>query len=317
MEEHRSIQIVSVNVSEKKGTVKIPVTEAMLSETGISEDAHSGSWHRQVSLLSVETIGDFSARFGRTVNPGEFAENITTKGIDLRDVALLDRFVIGDAELEVSQIGKTCHGETCAIFREVGACVMPGEGIFCRVIRGGRIKPGDAVRYLPQKLRFMVITLSDRASGGLISDRSGPEIQDMLERSFSQSRWRTEYERRILPDDALVLKSAVEQACSEHIDFIFTTGGTGIGPRDITPETLEPMFDRKLPGLMEHIRLKYGADNPKALLSRSTAGMIGGTLVYALPGSVRAVREYMEEILKTIEHSIYMLHGIDIHDNPL
>ncbi len=316
MEKHRSIQVVSVNISEKKGTGKTPVSEVVLTETGIPEDAHSGHWHRQVSILSIERIEDFSARFGRTVHSGEFAENMTTSGIDLREIALLDRFAIGDAELEVTQIGKVCHGDTCAIFREVGVCVMPSEGIFCRVIRGGRIKPGDTIQHLPNTLRFLIITLSDRASSGLISDRSGPEILDILERHFSQSRWRTVYERLMLPDNAESLEAAVERACADGVDGIFTTGGTGIGPRDITPDVLEPMFDRKLPGVMEYIRSKYGADNPKALLSRSTAGMIGGVLVYALPGSVRSVREYMEEILKSLEHGIYMIHGIDIHDQP-
>ncbi|MHB9027451.1 MAG: molybdenum cofactor synthesis domain-containing protein [Candidatus Latescibacterota bacterium] len=314
MKRTQPISIVSVNISEKKGTVKTPVSEVVLTETGIPEDAHSGGWHRQVSILSIEQIDDFSTRFGRTVRPGEFAENITTSGIDLREVALLDRFVIGDAELEVTQIGKECHGDACAIFREVGACVMPNEGIFSRVIRGGRVKPGDVACHFPKMLRFAIITLSDRASKGQSDDRSGPEIQEILERRFSQNRWRTAYKRLVLPDDAPALKSAVEQACSEGVDFIFTTGGTGIGPRDITPDVLEPMFDRKLPGVMEHIRLKYGADNPKALLSRSTAGMIGGVLVYALPGSVRAVREYMEEIQKTLEHCLYMIHGIDVHE---
>ncbi len=314
MKKNQPITVVSVNISENKGTVKTPIPEIIITETGVSGDAHAGGWHRQVSILSIECIREFSSQFNRKISPGEFAENISTSGVDLRDVALLDRFSIGDAELEVTQIGKVCHGDACAIFREVGACVMPQEGLFCRVIRGGRVKPDDAVRHTPKKLRFVIITLSDRASRGFAADRSGPGMQEILEDHFGRGRWRTSFERLVLPDDASALKSTVERACSEGVDFIFTTGGTGIGPRDITPDVLEPMFDRKLPGVMEHIRLKYGADNPKALLSRSAAGIIGKTLIYALPGSVRAVREYMEEILRTLEHCIYMLHGIDIHE---
>ena len=94
---------------------------------------------------------------------------------------------------------------------------------------------------------------------------------------------------------------------------MITTGGTGIGPKDFTPDVIRPMLDKEIPGLMDHIRLKYGAEKPNALISRSIAGVMGNTLVFALPGSVKAVNEYMEEILKSFWHMIYMLHGIDSH----
>ena len=97
------------------------------------------------------------------------------------------------------------------------------------------------------------------------------------------------------------------------MDAVFTTGGTGIGPRDITPDVIETMADRLIPGIMEHIRIQFGAEKPNALLSRSIAAVMGQTLVYALPGSVRAVSEYMGEILKTFEHALLMIHGIDAH----
>jgi molybdenum cofactor synthesis domain-containing protein len=97
------------------------------------------------------------------------------------------------------------------------------------------------------------------------------------------------------------------------MDLIITTGGTGIGPRDITPDVVRPLLTREIPGVMEHIRVKYGMENPKALLSRAVAGAAGKTLVYTLPGSVKAVHEYMTEIIKTLEHTFYMLYGIDVH----
>ena len=93
----------------------------------------------------------------------------------------------------------------------------------------------------------------------------------------------------------------------------FTTGGTGIGERDITVETVSGLLDKQLPGIMELIRVKYGMENPNALLSRGVAGVMGKTLVYTLPGSVRAVTEYLREITKTMDHSLFMLHGIDKH----
>jgi molybdenum cofactor synthesis domain-containing protein len=96
-------------------------------------------------------------------------------------------------------------------------------------------------------------------------------------------------------------------------DFIFTTGGTGIGGRDITVETVSGLLDKQIPGIMELIRVKYGMDKPNALLSRGVAGTMGKTMVYTLPGSVKAVTEYMKEITKTMDHALFMLHGIDQH----
>ena len=113
-------RVVSVNVSAEKGTVKHPVQEILVTERGVDGDAHAGPWHRQVSILSQESIERFSENTGRKVQPGEFAENITVSGIETSDVGLMDKFRIGPVELEVAQIGKKCHGTDCAIFREVG-----------------------------------------------------------------------------------------------------------------------------------------------------------------------------------------------------
>ncbi len=96
----------------------------------------------------------------------------------------------------------------------------------------------------------------------------------------------------------------------DEYDFIFTTGGTGIGPRDITPDVIRPLLDREIPGIMDHIRIKYGTALPQALLSRSVAGVIAKTQVYALPGSPKAVEEYLAEILKILIHATLMVHGL-------
>ena len=148
--DNKQIEIISVNISEKKGTIKKPVGEIVLDENGIKNDAHAAPWHRQISLLGVESFEKFEIVAGRKVNYGEFAENITTKGIELYKTHPLDRFTIEDIELEVTQIGKKCHGDSCAIYREVGSCVMPKEGIFCRVIKPGTIKPEQAMTYIPK-----------------------------------------------------------------------------------------------------------------------------------------------------------------------
>ena len=308
-----NIKILSVNTSEKKGTVKKPVDSIQLTEIGVVGDAHSGKWHRQVSLLAAESIAKFSEEAGRTIKYGEFAENITTEGLLLHECRPLDRFVNGKIELEVTQIGKKCHGDNCSIFREVGNCVMPKEGIFARVVREGELKEGDEFQYLPKILNVLVITLSDRASAGEYADKSGPQIKLLTELFFGKLKRQTLVVNHLIPDDAEQLTQKVKEAILGGADVIFTTGGTGIGLRDITPETIRPLLDKEIPGIMELIRVKYGMEKPAALLSRGIAGVSGKTLIYCLPGSVKAVTEYCNEILPTIEHSLYMIAGIDNH----
>ena len=307
------IKIVSVNISEKKGTIKLPVPVIELTELGVSGDAHSGDWHRQVSLLAEESILKFSTLAGRAINHGEFAENITTHGLELVRTHPLDRLLIGEAELEITQIGKECHGTSCAIFKEVGNCVMPKEGIFARVIKPGKIEPGDEMFYLPHVFKTLVITLSDRASRGEYTDRSGPEIENKLTSFFENQGFKYAFDKILIPDDATTLSGLLEEACESGVDFVFTTGGTGIGPRDITPDVVKPYLDKEIPGIMELIRYKYGSVKPNALLSRGIAGVMRQTMVYTLPGSVKAVDEYLSEIIPTLRHSIFMLHNLDAH----
>lgn len=307
------IKVLSVNTSVKKGTVKKPVDAIQLTEIGVVGDAHSGKWTRQVSLLATESIARFSEEAGRNIQFGEFAENITTEGLLLHECRPLDRFRNKEIELEVTQIGKKCHGDNCSIFREVGNCVMPKEGIFARVIRNGNLKAGDELAYLPKIVNVHIITLSDRASAGEYADKSGPQIKTLAETFFSGIKRQTAVTNHLIPDDPEQLIALIKGAISEEIDVLFTTGGTGIGPRDFTPETVRPLLDKEIPGIMELIRVKYGMEKPAALLSRGIAGVSGKTLIYCLPGSVKAVTEYCNEILPTIEHSMYMLGGIDSH----
>ena len=308
-----SITVVSVNISEKKGTIKVPVPKIELNELGVASDAHAGYWHRQVSLLADESVQRFTHAAGRKINYGEFAENITTKGLELVNTHPLDRLTIGDVELEITQIGKECHGTSCAIFKEVGNCVMPKEGIFARVLKNGTVKAGDKVTYTPRVYKVLIITLSDRASRGEYSDRSGPKIEQLLSGFFENSKWGYSIDRKLIPDDKVALKALLEEAKQAQTDIVITTGGTGIGPRDITPDVVKSLLDKEIPGIMEMIRFKYGSLKPNALLSRAVAGVMNQTLVYTLPGSVKAVEEYMTEITPTLKHSIYMLHNLDAH----
>ena len=135
---NREFSLLSINVSERVGEQKKPVERAVLREGhGIVGDAHAGSWHRQVSLLAVEDIDTMRGR-GIELGFGDFAENMTTRGIDLGSLPVGARLRIGDALLEITQVGKECHQE-CAIYAAVGDCVMPRKGVFARVIHGGEV----------------------------------------------------------------------------------------------------------------------------------------------------------------------------------
>jgi len=137
-------KVVAVCISENKGERKKPVAAVELRENhGIVGDGHAGDWHRQVSLLAQESIDKMRA-MGLDVNAGDFAENITTTGIDLVSLPIGTRLQVGQALMEVTQIGKECHTR-CAIYYQAGDCVMPKEGIFARVITGGQVRPGDEI----------------------------------------------------------------------------------------------------------------------------------------------------------------------------
>lgn len=308
-----SASVLSTNVSPRKGTRKQPVPSIDIDDQGVVADAHRGGGLRQVSLLSREIIDEFSGSSGKTFQWGDFAENITTTGLNLRDVAIPDRLRIGEAEMEVAQVGKECHGSGCAIFNEVGACIMPADGIFCRVIRAGTVRPGDIITHVKVPLLLKVITLSDRASRGEYDDLSGAAITRSLETLMNGRRYRASISRALIPDEAERLKEEVIGACSAGAAAIFTTGGTGVGPRDITPDVLLPLLDKQIPGPMEYVRMKHADRNPAVLLSRSIAGLRGRTLVFAMPGSPRAVAEYMEVICSVLLHALQMVQGVDTH----
>lgn len=138
------IKIVSLNISKKKGIPKTRVNSVRLIEGwGIEGDVHAGEWHRQLSLLSIESI-EKMRKLGLNVRPGAFAENITIEGIDLLSLNVGSRLFIGDSIIEITQIGKECHSK-CAIYYKAGDCVMPREGVFAKVVKGGMIKVNDEV----------------------------------------------------------------------------------------------------------------------------------------------------------------------------
>jgi MOSC domain-containing protein YiiM len=141
-------KVLDINISEKKGVIKKPIGEGVFIEDfGLEKDAHAGKWHRQVSLLGIESFRKMEELGVKGLEHGMFAENITTEGIILYELPIGTRLRIGETIQEVTQIGKECH-TGCAIAKQVGKCIMPKEGIFTKVIKGGTVKSGDTIEVL-------------------------------------------------------------------------------------------------------------------------------------------------------------------------
>ncbi len=141
--------VLSINISPKKGTEKKPVESVEVTDQGMVEDAHSGNWHRQISLLDNESIRQFAENTGLEISPGDFGENITTEGIDITLLTPGSHLRGSDSLLlEVTQVGKECHGDDCTIFSKVGKCIMPVRGVFCRVLEPGHLHRGDILELL-------------------------------------------------------------------------------------------------------------------------------------------------------------------------
>jgi len=295
-------EIIAVCTSPEKGQRKTNIGESvMIKGQGLKKDAHAGFAHRQVSLLAEESIAKMIA-VGLDVGPGDFAENLTTRGIDLVNLPIGTRLKIGgEPVLRVTQIGKECHNR-CAIYYQAGDCVMPKEGIFAEVLTGGNIKVGDRLS-VRHSYKFGVITASDKGSHGEREDLSGPAVTDLL-LPFGDV-----IDNIIVPDDKDLLANAMRDMAGQDIDAIFTTGGTGLSPRDVTPEATLEVIDRLVPGIPEAIRRETAAVTAKAMLSRGLAGITGNTLIINLPGSPKAVSECLAVINPVLEHALETLTG--------
>lgn len=301
-------EIKAICISERRGTAKHPVETARLLEGyGIEGDAHGGNWHRQVSLLGLEKIEDFRKR-GAEVEFGAFGENIVAEGIDFRRLPVGSWIGMGEAVLELTQIGKECHTH-CAIYHSVGDCIMPREGVFARVLKGGIIRVGDRVEVLERETPFpwqaAVITLSDKGAAGERKDESGPAIAARLRENGYEV-----VETILLADDRERLENTlIRLADQRQLDLILTTGGTGFSPRDITPEATLAVAHRQAPGIAEAIRAASMNITPRAMLGRGVSVIRGKTLIINLPGSPKACQESMDVFLDTIPHAMGLLRG--------
>ena len=294
--------VIATCISEIKGVQKRNVHRVTLIENhGIEGDAHAGNWHRQVSLLSWDKIEAFRQR-GAVVEDGAFGENLVVEGIDFKTLPIGTRFTCGEVVLEMTQIGKECH-HGCAIFQQMGDCIMPREGVFAKVLHGGVIQEGDEleVSYIP--FRVAVITSSDAGSRGEREDKSAPVIEQMVkEAGFSV------VSKVLLPDEQQQLADTMREICDQNqADLILTTGGTGFSPRDVMPEATMSITERQVPGIPEAMRYYSLQITGRAMLSRAQAGIRKQTLIVNLPGSPKAVEECLGYILPHLTHGLEIL----------
>lgn len=299
-------------ISESKGTVKRSVNRAVLIDNyGLENDAHAGDWHRQVSLLDDADI-DTMRNKGLQLEPGAFGENLIIKGMDLGKYGIGTKLGIGEAELEITQIGKVCHTR-CAIYFETGDCIMPRSGLFARVNRGGAIKSGLNVEVLTEVSRriiqTVVLTVSDTCSTGDAIDTAGPAISDMIESNLeARVSW-----HGVVADNSKEIIDILKDFSERGFDLIITVGGTGCARRDITPEATRQVIEKEVPGLAEAMRISSMKITPHAMLQRGICGILISTLIINLPGSKKAATENLRVILSAIPHTIELLRGNTTH----
>lgn len=301
-----------VCVSEVKGTPKRAVNRAVvLADHGIEGDVHAGSWHRQISLLDEADVETMRAQ-GLDLEPGAFGENLLVAGLDLSVLGIGSVVEIGAVAVEVTQRGKTCHSR-CAIYEAAGDCIMPRSGLFARVLRGGAITAGLPVRVdrlIPfETTQAAVLTVSDRCARGEALDTAGPAVARRVEEELgARVGW-----TGIVPDDTEAITDRLRDLGDRGLDLLLTAGGTGCGPRDVTPEATRSLLDREVPGLAEAMRIASSAVTPHAWLQRGVSGIYRRSLIVNLPGSAKAAVENLEAILHAIPHAIRLLRGDTAH----
>ena len=299
-------KINAICISSRRGTAKKSVDSAQfVTEFGISDDAHAGDWHRQISFLGQAEVDEFKAR-GADIEPGAFGENILAEGFTFKNLPLGTRLRSGDVFFEITQIGKECHSH-CEIYHQVGDCIMPREGVFARVLHGGKISVGDDLELATEKIPLdaAIITMSDRSFYGLRDeDISGDKCEEILTAAGYKI-----FHRTILPDLKKFLVDKLIELSDSGVGLILTTGGTGFSVRDITPEATLEVCTRLAPGIPEAMRNLSMQKTPRTMLSRAVAGIRKRSLIVNLPGSPKAVDECLNFVLPELKHGIEILRG--------
>lgn len=299
-------------ISDRKGIVKTAVDGVTLRENrGVEGDAHAGDWHRQVSLLDEADIDTMRAK-GIDLAPGAFGENIVVGELDLNSLGIGTRLRLGEAAIEITQIGKVCHSR-CAIYYRTGDCIMPRAGVFARVLAGGSVKAGDAVgiehEVSRDTMQAAVVTVSDRCAAGEMKDTAGPAVAEMLSKELSAHiAW-----TGVVPDDVERIVEALKDIADRSVHLIVTVGGTGCSPRDVTPEATRTVISREVPGMAEAMRAASMKITRRAMLQRGICGVRGSTLIVNMPGSEKGATENLAVILPAIPHALRQIRGETDH----
>ena len=304
-------KVLAVCTSEQKGVVKSPRDFVDVKKAwGIVDDAHAGNWHRQVSLLAKEDSDLMQKINGEDYAPGAFAENILTEGIGLTSLPVGSILDVGDGvRLEISQKGKTCH-DGCEIKKKTGDCIMPRCGIFTKVLEGGRIKPGDEIKIV-STYRFAVVVVSTSCFENKRVDTAGDEVIKILKIYKFNPMYKT-----IVPDDKTAIKKELLSLSSNRTNpchIIFTVGGTGLSPDDVTPDATEDIIEKRVPGIPELMREGGSKKTLRSYLSRATAGIRSNSLIINLPGSLNGASESVATIMPILSHALRMMSGDHYH----
>lgn len=298
-------KILAICVSEKRGTKKKFVENAIFhTDFGILGDAHAGNWHRQVSFLGKNAIDEFKNR-GAKINFGDFGENIVAEDFDFKNLPIGTRLKSGEVIFEITQIGKKCHSH-CEIFHQVGDCIMPREGIFAKVLHGGKIFVGDDLEIFTEKIPLDAAIIIASDSRNEKTDKSGEKIFEIL----TSNNYKI-FEKIILPDDKKILSEKMIEFANFGVGLILTTGGTGFSERDVTPEATLEVCEKIVPGISEAMRNFSMQITKRAMLSRGVSGIRKKSLIVNLPGSPKAVDECLNFILPELKHGIEILRGDD------
>ena len=305
----KAAKVVGVCISEKKGEQKKEISMGeLVSGFGLKGDAHGGDWHRQVSLLAIESVAKMKTGAFKIGN-GDFAENIITEGIEVAALPVGSKLRVGSsAILEITQIGKECHHD-CQIRQKAGTCIMPTEGVFARVLVSGMVTKGDRIEVISEygadkNFRIGVLTVSDSSYNKGREDESGVFLKEKLGELGQVVQY------AVVPDEKKQIASMIKKwSDRENLDLILTTGGTGLSSRDVTPEATVDVIEKDVPGIPEAMRMESMKKTDRAMLSRSKAGVRGETLIINMPGSPVACKECLEIIYSPLQHGLSILTG--------
>ncbi len=302
------VTVKSLSLSPGRGNLKKSVDSASFrSGYGIVGDSHAGDWHRQISLLSEFDIQALDQTVTRS---GIFAENIVITNLDFSTIGVGTRLQLGDdVVLSITQAGKDLHPHANLV-RVSGDHIMARTGLYAHVEHGGEVHAGDHVKIIDlvprNKFQAVVLTISDRCSRGENVDTAGPAVENMLLESLNARIYHAE----IIPDVKALISKKLIHFCDDHaIDLLFTVGGTGPAPRDVTPEATRAVVERFTPGFDEAMRYASLEKTATAILSRGASGIRGTTFIVNLPGSERAAVENLEAIIQALPHGIRILRG--------